>query len=59
MVAHMLILQVVLIFHNFDATKSITATNQQQTATNQEAGVDGTGKNMPPYLTVNVWKRIA
>ena len=37
---------------------SATATNQQQTATNQESGVDGTGKNMPPYLAVYVWKRI-
>lgn len=35
-----------------------TATNQAQTATNQESGVDGTGKNMPPYLAVYVWKRI-
>ena len=35
-----------------------TATNQQQTATNKETGVDGTGKNMPPYLTVYMWKRI-
>lgn len=35
------------------------ATNQAQTATNQESGVDGTGKNMPPYLAVFVWKRIA
>ena len=35
-----------------------TATNQAQTATNQESGVDGTGKNMPPYLTVYMWKRI-
>ena len=25
----------------------------------QYNGVDGTGKNMPPYLTVNVWKRTA
>ena len=24
-----------------------------------DAGVDGTGKNMPPYLTVYMWKRIA
>lgn len=22
------------------------------------AGEDGTGKNMPPYLSVNVWKRL-
>lgn len=29
------------------------------TATNKESGVDGTGKNMPPYLTVYMWKRIA
>ena len=35
-----------------------TATNQQQTATNKESGEDGTGKNMPPYLTVYMWKRI-
>lgn len=45
-------------FHNYNATESITATNQQQTATNKEAGVDGTGKNMPPYLAVFMWKRI-
>jgi hypothetical protein len=24
-----------------------------------KTGEDGTGKNMPPYLTVNVWKRVA
>lgn len=40
------------------STTNTTATNQQQTATNQESGVDGTGKNMPPYLAVYVWKRI-
>lgn len=45
-------------FHNYNATESITATNQQQTATNKEAGVDGTGKNLPPYLAVYMWKRI-
>ena len=33
------------------------ATNQAATATNKEAGVDGTGKNMPPYLAVFMWKR--
>ena len=27
------------------------------TATNKESGVDGTGKNMPPYLAVYMWKR--
>ena len=29
------------------------------TATNNPTGVDGTGKNMPPYLAVYVWKRTA
>lgn len=29
------------------------------TATNQNTGVDGTGKNMPPYIIVNVWERTA
>ena len=24
-----------------------------------EAGEDGTGKNMPPYAVVNIWKRVA
>ena len=36
-----------------------TATNQNATATNNASGEDGTGKNMPPYLVVNVWKRTA
>ena len=40
-------------------TANKTATNQAQTATNQESGVDGTGKNMPPYLAVYMWQRIA
>ena len=40
-------------------TANRTATNQSQTAENNPTGVDGTGKNMPPYLTVNVWQRIA
>lgn len=29
------------------------------TATNNSTGVSGTGKNMPPYLVVSVWKRTA
>ena len=29
------------------------------TPTINSVGVSGTGKNMPPYLTVNVWKRTA
>ena len=45
-------------FHHYNATESIIATNQNTTATNNATGESGTGKNMPPYLTVNVWKRI-
>lgn len=39
------------IFHHRPATSDTTAINNT-------TGVDGTGKNMPPYLVVNVWKRI-
>ena len=39
------------IFHHRPATSNTTAINNA-------TGVDGTGKNMPPYLVVNVWKRI-
>ncbi|MGN0106020.1 phage baseplate protein [Methanobrevibacter ruminantium] len=38
--------------------QATTATNQATTATNKETGVDGTGKNMPPYLAVYVWVRV-
>lgn len=38
------------IFHHRPATSSTTAINNA-------TGVSGTGKNMPPYLAVNVWKR--
>lgn len=38
-------------------TANATATNNGTTATNNETGVSGTGKNMPPYLTVYMWKR--
>ena len=40
------------IFHHRPATTGTTAINNA-------TGVDGTGKNMPPYLAVNVWKRTA
>lgn len=46
-------------FHHYNVTESVTATNQAATATNKEAGVDGKGKNMPPYLAVYMWQRIA
>ena len=40
-----------------NATNSTTATNQNTTATNQSSGVNGTGKNMPPYRAVNTYER--
>ena len=40
-------------------TANTTATNQNTTATNNPTGEDGTDKNMPPYLVVNIWKRTA
>jgi hypothetical protein len=40
------------------ASTSTTATNNATTATNQSAGEDGTGKNMPPYRTLYCWQRL-
>ena len=40
-------------------TDGATATNQPQTATNQNTGGGQPHNNMPPYLAVNVWKRVA
>lgn len=34
----------------------VTSTNAT-TATNQVTGESGIGKNMPPFITVNIWKR--
>ena len=39
-------------FHNYSKTNAQTPTINSQ-------GESGTGKNMPPYLAVNVWKRTA
>ena len=38
---------------------STAATNIATTATNQVTGESGSGKNMPPYLVVYMWKRVA
>lgn len=38
-------------------TSGTVAGNQNTTATNIKTGVNGAGKNMPPYLAVNVWQR--
>jgi hypothetical protein len=40
-------------------TSSETAENLETTAVNIETGEDGSGKNMPPYLSVYMWKRTA
>lgn len=40
-------------------TSSETAENLETTAVNIETGEDGSGKNMPPYFTVYMWKRTA
>lgn len=40
-------------------TSSETAENLETTAINIETGEDGSGKNMPPYFTVYMWKRTA
>lgn len=45
-------------FENSGTFKHHEAT-RAETATNQTTGESGTGKNMPPYLAVNVWKRTA
>lgn len=45
-------------FDNSGTFKHHRTTNNA-TATNQTTGESGTGKNMPPYLAVNVWKRTA
>jgi microcystin-dependent protein len=46
-------------FHHYNSTESVTATNNSQTATNQNTGGGQPHNNLPPYLTVYMWKRTA
>lgn len=39
--------------------KAATAENEETTAKNKEFGVSGDGRNMPPYIAVYVWHRVA
>lgn len=41
-----------------NTTGGTTGTNQNTTATNQLTGSSNIGKNMPPYLAVNIWRRL-
>lgn len=40
-------------------TSSNSASPTSTSITTSTTGEDGTGKNMPPYLVVNVWKRVS
>jgi len=39
--------------------QNATATNQAATATNQNTGGGGAHDNMPPYISVYMWKRVS
>ena len=47
------------VYSNLSPTLNRSTHTASTTATNQNTGEDGTNKNMPPYLVVNVWKRTA
>ena len=47
------------VYSNLEPTFNRATNTASATATNQNTGIDGTNKNMPPYLVVNVWKRTA
>lgn len=46
-------------FGAITSTSQTTAINNGTVATNNPSGESGEGKNMPPYIVVNVWHRIA
>ncbi len=39
--------------------QNATATNQAATATNQNTGGDAAHNNLPPYIVVAIWRRVA
>lgn len=47
------------IYSTLNPTLNRSTHTASTTATNQNTGEDGTNKNMPPYLVVNVWERTA
>lgn len=44
---------------DYASSVTVYTNTANATATNQTTGESGTGKNMPPYVVVNVWKRTA
>ena len=43
---------------DFTHKHSIDSHNHEITVTVDNDGINGTGKNMPPYLVVYMWKRV-
>ncbi len=38
-------------------SRQISYYNKNQPVYAEDTGVDGTGKNLPPYITAHIWKR--
>lgn len=49
-----------MFYRNVSGTKTTEGAGAHtHTVTVNSSGVSGTGKNMPPYLVVNIWKRVS